>query len=120
MGFLYLLHYARPLSDGHKRYHYLGYAESDPERRIRQHRRGRAGAAFTTEAHRQGIPFEVAQIWPDKTREDERRVKQMKSHRRYCVLCTARVAVVPPPVHARNAPKCALEGSGAPLAPEVT
>lgn len=119
MGFLYMLHYERPLSDRHPRFHYLGYADENPERRIKQHRRGQAGAVFTTEAHRLGIAFSVAQIWPNMTKEDERRVKRMKSHRRYCSLCTTRVARVPPPVRIRNAPKCALEGSGATVGANV-
>lgn len=105
---VYLLCFNRPISDKHAS-HYLGYADRDTERRIAQHRRGRAGAAFTTEAYRQGIPFVVANVWPDLGKEDERRIKQSKNHARYCRVCSGREWTMPRPRRVRHARKSTLE-----------
>lgn len=85
MGYLYLLHFERGLTNG-RNSHYLGYADADPEQRIKRHRQGH-GAAFAKEAKRQGIAFVVAGIWHDMTTADERRVKRQKHHRRFCRSC---------------------------------
>jgi predicted GIY-YIG superfamily endonuclease len=86
MGAVYMLHFAAPLSGKHA-YHYVGYAAKDTERRIDQHRMGQAGAVFTTEARRQGIPFQVAAIWQDCTPIDERSIKRQRNHKRRCPVC---------------------------------
>lgn len=117
MGFLYLLHFERGLTTG-RNSHYLGYAESDPERRIKAHRTGR-GAVFAREAKAQGIAFVVAGIWPDMTTADERRIKRQKHHKRFCRPCLGDGArPFPPdasqrPQTARTAPETAETGKEA-------
>lgn len=110
MGALYLLHYHAPLANSKtKNRHYLGYAEHDAERRIEQHRRGNAGAAFTTQAHREGIAFDVAATWADMTKEDERHAKRMKQLARYCPVCRpGRTRSMPP--KRRTAARTAVVG----------
>jgi len=98
MGALYLLHYARPLANSHSgNRHYLGFAEHDVERRIQQHHTGQAGAAFTTQAYREGIAFDVAATWDGLTKQDERHAKRMKQLARYCPICRpGRTRTMPP------------------------
>ena len=85
-GFVYILCFSAPLS-GKRARHYIGWASKHPTKRIEAHASGTAGAVFTTEAHRQGITFQVGNIWPDKTKDDERRLKRQRNHRRYCGIC---------------------------------
>lgn len=90
MGYVYLLHYERPLQAGRPRQenrHYFGYASRDVWQRIERHATGMAGATFTRVAHERGIPFTVAGIWRGATQHDERSVKRQKHLARICRLC---------------------------------
>lgn len=82
---VYLLCFERGLLGGRNR-HYVGYAADDVERRIQQHRRG-TGSAFAREMKRQGIGFQVSQIWQDFGTAEEREIKRQKQASRYCQIC---------------------------------
>lgn len=97
MGWLYVLCYSRSLS-GKGNSHYLGYSAGNPDKRIEKHRTGTAGAAFTSEAHRQGIPFVVGGMWSGCTPNDERHMKRQKRHRLYCSTCTPGTTKRVPPL----------------------
>ncbi len=94
MGYVYLLHFERPINPARPAQHYLGYAD-DLGRRIRQHKRGRrytSGGGFTgcsrlcEVAHERGIGFHVVRVWRGG-RELERRLKSRKKITRYCPVC---------------------------------
>lgn len=72
---IYLLHFDRPLK--HAR-HYLGWSASmqSLHRRMDHHENGTSGARLMEEVKKAGIRFELARVWPEGTRQDERRMKQ--------------------------------------------
>ncbi len=79
MGFVYLLRFDRPISEGHTTQHYLGYTRDLPAR-IEAHKTGQ-GARLCQVANERGIAFKVARIWRGD-RELERQLKRRKCHRR--------------------------------------
>lgn len=92
MGYVYLLHFERPIAPGrHTAQHYLGYAD-DLARRIKAHRRGRYNGRSTgcaklcAVAGRRGIGFVVARVWRGDYKL-ERRLKRRKSGPRLCPIC---------------------------------
>lgn len=97
MGYVYLLHFDRPIAPGHPTQHYIGYA-SDLAHRIQAHARGRYngggnGCARLCEvAKERGIGFTVARLWLGD-RPLERRLKLRKNARRLCPICGQAVAV---------------------------
>ncbi len=82
---LYLLHFDRPLA--HAR-HYLGWSATirSLHRRVDHHAAGTSGARLIDAIKKAGIGFTLARIWPDGTRQDERRMKQ-RGHARMCPIC---------------------------------
>lgn len=78
----YLLHFSEPLK--HAR-HYAGFAETDIDNRVEQHRQGR-GARITQVAVQAGIALELVRIWPDRDRRFERKLKD-GSLTELCPLC---------------------------------
>lgn len=97
MGYVYLLHFERPIAPGHPTQHYIGYAD-DLTRRIRAHARGRYngggnGCARLCEvAKERGIGFTVARLWSGD-RSLERRLKSRKEAPRLCPICGPVAAV---------------------------
>ena len=85
-GFVYLLHFSKPISPKHTTQHYIGWA-SDLATRIQSHRLGH-GARLTAVAHERGIPFKVARVWLGG-RGLERQLKNRKNGPRLCPLCGA-------------------------------
>jgi predicted GIY-YIG superfamily endonuclease len=85
---VYLLHFVRPVRDGHPAQHYLGYTSS-LERRILEHASGH-GAAITRAAHKRGIKFELARVWAGGDKELERDIRCQHNNPRYCPICNAR------------------------------
>lgn len=94
MGYVYLLHFDKPINPERPAQHYLGYAD-DLARRIQTHQRGRryswsggfTGCSRLCEvAHQRGIGFQVARVWMGD-RELERRLKGWKQMGRYCPVC---------------------------------
>jgi len=85
---VYFLQFEQPLGNpGNRRgqaQYYVGFCEDRPgqlQRRLAQHHAG-TGAAITRAAVERGISFDIVYVIPDATREDERRIKQQKNHRR--------------------------------------
>lgn len=85
-GFVYVLHYARPISAGHTSQHYIGWCYHLPSR-MAQHMKGK-GARFTQVAHERGIPFVIAAVFPG-SRSYERQIKNKKLGWRLCPICRA-------------------------------
>lgn len=84
-GFVYLIHFASPISPGrHTAQHYIGYAE-DWRARLEEHRAGQ-GARLTQVAVERGIQFDVVCVWP-AARDFERYLKRRKSAPRFCPRC---------------------------------
>ena len=88
IGYIYLLHFDRPIGNLTKRLgqaqHYLGWAE-DPYRRERVHLEGK-GAAITRAAVEQGVNWQMF-VLTDGDRELERQLKNLKNSRRICPIC---------------------------------
>ena len=83
-GYVYLLHFNKPISDNHTCQHYTGWAE-DLDRRLACHRSGN-GARLTEVASDLGIDFELVRAWKG-SRTDERRLKNAKCAPRFCPYC---------------------------------
>ena len=83
-GYVYLLHFERPISPKHTTQHYLGWAANLPAR-VQAHRRG-SGARLTAVARERGIGFQVARLWRGG-RELERRLKGRKNAPQFCPCC---------------------------------
>ena len=86
MGYVYLLHFDKPIS--HAR-HYMGYSDEDPERvdgRIDAHRAGK-GANLTKVFKENNIDFVLDRVWIDVDRNFERRKKNSGGGARYCTIC---------------------------------
>lgn len=94
MGYVYLLHFERPINPARPAQPYLGYTD-DLARRIRVHERGKrynwsggfTGCSRLCEvAHDRNIGFQVARVWFGDRRL-ERRLKSRKKITRYCPVC---------------------------------
>jgi hypothetical protein len=84
MGYCYLLHLDRPLSEHHTAQHYLGFTKHVPSR-MAAHLEGR-GARFMQIARERGIGFQIARIWPGD-RTFERKLKRRKQGPALCPIC---------------------------------
>lgn len=84
LGYVYLIHFERPISPQHTTQHYTGYAD-DWHRRLAEHRAGQ-GARLTQVAVERGISFDVVAVWAGD-RGYERRIKQLKAATRLCPIC---------------------------------
>jgi hypothetical protein len=80
---VYLLHFSEPY---HHAKHYLGFAEDSIASRIERHKAGQ-GANLTRVVTEAGIDLQLARVWPDADRHEERRLKNMKSTPQYCPIC---------------------------------
>jgi hypothetical protein len=83
-GYVYVLHFSKPISPKHTTQHYAGWTYHMASR-IDQHLHGR-GARLTQVAIEPGITFEIAAIFPGD-RNYERKIKNSKNLRRYCSVC---------------------------------
>jgi len=86
-GTLYLLHFSRPLSHAK---HYLGFTTRTPEDRLREHLEGK-GSPLVKAAVEAGIDVTISRTWRDKTRSDERSLKNQKNGPRLCPCCNPRL-----------------------------
>lgn len=87
---LYLLHFDRPIANGHTCQHYLGWCESRRGalgRRMVAHANGR-GARLTQVANERGIGWKLVRTWPGATRSDERHLKGRNYGNRLCPVCS--------------------------------
>jgi hypothetical protein len=85
---VYLIHFERPIADGHPCRHYLGFALSVPKR-VECHARGN-GARLVEVAMERGIEWEIARVWPKGTRTFERQLKNQKNAPGFCPVCKGR------------------------------
>jgi predicted GIY-YIG superfamily endonuclease len=85
IGTVYLLHFNAPF--GHAK-HYTGWS-ADLSLRLAEHAAGR-GARLTEVVAAAGITWTLARTWPNKTRADERRIKNQGGAARRCPLCGTR------------------------------
>jgi predicted GIY-YIG superfamily endonuclease len=86
MGYVYLLHFDKPISPGrHTCQHYLGWA-GNLAARLQQHRLGQ-GSRLCQVAKERGIGFSLVRVWPG-SRELERRLKNRKEGPRLCPCCS--------------------------------
>lgn len=83
-GLIYLLHFARPISERHTCQHYIGWC-LDLNERLAMHRAGH-GSRLTQVAVERGIGFEVVRTWIG-SREFERHLKNRKQGPRLCPMC---------------------------------
>jgi predicted GIY-YIG superfamily endonuclease len=86
-GYVYLLHFQRPISQHHTCQHYVGYTTNLPAR-IQSHRLGFA-ARLTAVAKERQISFEVVRVWFGD-RQLERQIKKRKGSNRLCPYCGGR------------------------------
>jgi hypothetical protein len=84
MGWIYLLHFDRPISTNHTTQHYIGYS-TDLDQRIRAHRNGK-GSRLCQVARQRGIHFRVAEVWVGD-RNLERALKCLKNAPQLCPYC---------------------------------
>jgi putative endonuclease len=92
---VYLLHFTAPISPRHTCQHYIGWAESWPER-IAIQRAGSGDAARLCQvAKERGIDFIVARIWEDGDRTLERTLKNRHNARRLCPVCRGEMEMLP-------------------------
>lgn len=89
MGYVYLLHFSRPICPGHPCRHYLGYTSRTLSQRLAEHRSGR-GARLVEVATERGIDFVVARTWKGN-RHLERTLKNRKNAPKLCPLCDSRL-----------------------------
>ncbi|MEG4427310.1 MULTISPECIES: GIY-YIG nuclease family protein [unclassified Microcoleus] len=83
-GYVYLLHFDKPICSSRPAQHYVGWTK-DLDERLWKHKKGR-GAKFCATARERGINFVLAECWvADKS--FERRIKRQKNHKRFCPLC---------------------------------
>ena len=84
-GSVYLICFKSKL---HHAKHYVGFAEEgNLEKRIETHRRGN-GSKLMKAVNQNGIEWEVARVWENKTRGFERRIKNQNNTKRYCPFCS--------------------------------
>jgi hypothetical protein len=84
IGTIYLLH-LEPAYRHAK--HYLGFVEGeDVESRLKEHLRG-TGGRLCAVAVANGCKLELVRTWPNKTRNDERRMKMNAHIPRKCPIC---------------------------------
>ena len=92
---VYLLHFSAPISPRHTCQHYIGWAESWPDR-IAIQRAGNGDAARLCQvAKERGIDFIIARIWPDGDKALERRLKNQHNTRRLCPVCRGEMEILP-------------------------
>lgn len=83
---VYILQLDEPLgNENHKAYYYVGYCNPGRlSKRVGFHAKG-MGASFTRAAVEKGIKFRVIYYDPDGTRDEERRIKNMKNTEKFLV-----------------------------------
>jgi hypothetical protein len=87
---IYLLHSTVALgtSGRNSASHYLGYCEEDDlMRRLKSHQSGHSDAAIVRAFKAAGAELYLGAVWPGRTRDDERRMKNAGHLSRYCVIC---------------------------------
>lgn len=79
---IYLIHFDTPYKHAQ---HYVGFAK-DIAKRLKKHQSGQ-GARLVQVIQLEGITWQLARIWKDGTRTEERKLKNRGSAKRYCPIC---------------------------------
>lgn len=83
---IYLLHFHQPF--GHAE-HYLGFTTDAAMLPLRlAHHRAGSGSNLCRHAAAAGVTWELARLWPDGDRTEERRLKNRGSSARHCPICS--------------------------------
>ena len=84
IGTIYMYHFDRAIEHSQ---HYIGFAEAENlEKRGKQHGT-LAGAKLMLVAKSRGIEVRLVRTWENKTRDDERKLKNLRNARRHCPEC---------------------------------
>lgn len=90
---VYLLHSTAPLyrANGQTVEHYLGYCDpGNFPHRFGEHLRGSNTSAIVKAYLARGGTFVLGNYWPERTRADERRMKESGHLKRQCLVCQMR------------------------------
>jgi len=90
---VYLLHSTVPLQRGNGQQvrHYLGHVQPGGlAHRLEEHRKGQHSAKVLDAMREKGATFLLGNFWPDRTREDERRMKANGHLSGQCLVCQLR------------------------------
>jgi predicted GIY-YIG superfamily endonuclease len=79
---IYLIHFDTPYKHAQ---HYVGFA-TDIAKRLNKHKSGK-GARLMQVIQLEGIEWQLARLWKDGTRTEERKLKNRGSAKRYCPIC---------------------------------
>lgn len=89
---VYLIHFERPIGSGRfgQAQHYIGFTRGEEtlDARMEHHRAG-TGARLMHAVTLAGIPWSVARVWVDGSRNFERELKDMHAGNRLCPTCSA-------------------------------
>ena len=89
-GYVYLLHFSRPIHPDRPTQHYLGFTESLASR-LAAHRAGNGEAAnLCRVAKQRGIKIFMVRAW-EGDRTEERRLKSHHNAKRLCPWCNAHI-----------------------------
>lgn len=83
-GYIYLIHFHIPFK--HAR-HYTGWAKNVDDRLAERIEGSAHSSKLCKAATAAGCRLEIARIWKDKTRNDERQMKLQGGASRRCPLC---------------------------------
>ena len=89
-GIIYLIHFKTKYKHAQ---HYLGWARDllDRLERHLSNSQKRRGSALMNAIHQHGIPFKVVRTW-DGTRDEERRLHDLKNNPELCPICRGQVS----------------------------
>lgn len=94
-----LPNFTHPISPNHTCQHYIGWAESWPDRIAIQRAGSDDAARLCQVAKERGIDFVLARIWPDAgalwARALERRLKNRHNAPRLCPVCRGEMEILP-------------------------
>lgn len=86
MGYVYLIHFHRPISPDSPSQHYIGYADN-LESRISYHHKGQSKVRLFEVAKEREIGFDVVYVWENVDKAFERKLKRRKNARKMCPVC---------------------------------
>lgn len=87
-GYVYLIHFDKPISENHTCQHYIGWT-NNLARRIAEHRAG-FGCRLTQVAIERDIYFQVVRTWAG-FRSLEKALKRRHNSPRLCPICNGGV-----------------------------
>lgn len=91
-GTVYLAHLDRPLA-GSTAQHYIGWTALETEMRNLRHMNGN-GSHFLLQAKVEGISWQIVRTWPNVTRREEFRLKNLgKTRERLCPICREKLGI---------------------------